>query len=118
MRELRNWMELVESQTVLYHITTAENAASIKRTGFRRSVTGEARPGVYLIDNPEALTAEKFGDGVILGVHVAVPVLPIKDGMGSIGCCPGLRRSTAGRKRSLSMITPRTSLTAESATWA
>jgi hypothetical protein len=68
----------------LFHVTAPADAASIYRTGFRPSVGGEAGPGVYLIDNPAALTAEQFHGGEAIPVDVSVPILPVKDGVNRI----------------------------------
>lgn len=87
MIEMRRLIMLVEGaakESELFHVTSPANAESIYRTGFRASADGEAGPGVYLIDDPAALTADKFRDGVVIYVDVSVPILPVKDGVNRV----------------------------------
>ena len=66
MREIIN---LVEQQS-FFHVTKPEFATAIRADGFISSKSGELGPGVYLIDNPDGLEAERFRGGEVLQVSV------------------------------------------------
>ena len=77
---------------ILYHITSSENAAAIKRDGFRDTGgsymtesehRGVEHRGVWLLDRPLAANEGAWGDTAIVTRHNA----------GSLGLrCPAMAR--------------------------